>query len=148
MTSRQPDVVSQVDLALVVPGSVPLPVVASLRYDRLDPYAVHICFHTGGAGSTDMVEWTFARQLLADGLTRPTGIGDVRVWPSNPDAEGTSSTVSIALSSPSGHALFEAPREALLQFLLRTYAEVPFGAESTEVDLDAELTALLEDDVT
>jgi hypothetical protein len=66
------------ELHLVVPGGENLPVDALLRYDASDPYAVHVGFHTGG---DDVVEWTFARQLLTDGVTRSIGEGDVQVWP-------------------------------------------------------------------
>jgi hypothetical protein len=45
-------------------------VAATIRYDVADPYAVHVSFHTGADGST--VEWSFARQLLADGATHPS----------------------------------------------------------------------------
>ena len=59
-----------------MPGSPSLPVTADITFDHADPYAVRVAFHTGGS---DIVEWTFARALLTDGVTRPVGEGDVQV---------------------------------------------------------------------
>ena len=137
MNPRPPSVTAEMALRLVVPGNASLPVMASLRYDTEDPYAVHVGFRTGG---DEVVEWTFARQLLTDGVSRPAGEGDVRVWPSQ---SGNGSVVNLALSSPSGRALFEVPLSELVEFLTRTYGAVPTGAESDFVDLDAELALLM-----
>jgi hypothetical protein len=136
--STQPfTVTTEMELRLVVPGNASLPVQADVRYDVADPYAVHVAFHTGGA---EMVEWTFARQLLTDGVTRPVGEGDVQVWPAQ---NGSRPYVDLSLSSPSGRALFEVPLAELVEFLSRTYNAVPTGSESDYVDVDAELALLL-----
>ena len=140
MSARPSFVSTELELRLVVPGSASLPVVAGLRYDAGDPYAVHVAFHTGVGGEGDVVEWTFARQLLTDGVTRPVGEGDVQVWPSH---SGGKPVVCLALSSPSGRALFEVPLSELVEFLTQTYAAVPTGSESDFVDLDAELALLM-----
>jgi hypothetical protein len=128
---------TEIALRLVVPGSVSLPVPSDLRYDPSDPYAVHVSFRTG---QEDTVEWTFARQLLTDGVTCPVGEGDVQVWPTTGD---DLPVVCLALCSPSGRALFEMPLTELVEFLSATYAAVPTGSESAHVDLDAELALLL-----
>jgi sporulation and cell division protein SsgA len=140
MTTRPQLVTSELALRLVVPDGAPLPVTASLHYDTADPYAVSITFHTG---SSESVRWTFARQLLTDGVERPCGEGDVRVWPTH--SEGVP-VVCVALSSPSGRALFEAPLSGLVEFLSRSYLAIPTGSESDYVDLDAELSTLLPGD--
>jgi len=141
MTTRPTSVSSELQLRLVVPGAASLPVRADLAYDVSDPYAVQVSFHTGsGTGGGDVVQWTFARQLLSDGVSVPAGEGDVQVWPSN--ANG-SSVVCLSLSSPSGRALFEVPLPDLVEFLGRTYQAVPTGSESAHVDVDAELALLL-----
>ena len=99
-------------------------------------------FHTGtGSGGNDVVQWTFARQLLSDGVTVPAGEGDVQVWPSTSGNGGA--VVCLSLSSPSGQALFEVPLGDLVDFLGRTYDAVPTGAEGDHVDVDAELALLL-----
>lgn len=145
MTARPVTVSTELQLRLVMPGATSLPVRAGLRYDMNDPYAVSVAFHTGGTdGSdvTDVVEWTFARQLLTDGVAGPVGDGDVQVWPTAAGS-GAPAIVCLSLSSPSGRALFEVPLAELVEFLGQTYEAVPTGAESAHVDVDAELALLL-----
>lgn len=137
MSLRRDSITAAMELRLVVPGSTALPVPADIRYDHRDPYAVHMAFHTGGA---EIVEWTFARSLLTDGVTHPVGEGDVQVWPSH---VGGQPVVCLSLSSPSGRALFEVPLSRLVEFLTETYAVVPTGSESDFVDVGAELALLL-----
>ncbi len=144
MSARPITVSADLDLRLVVPGSASLPVRAEVRYEPSDPYAVHMAFHTG---TGEVVEWTFARQLLTEGVTRPTGEGDVQVWPSQGAGAETAyagqQIVCLALSSPSGRALFEIPLGSMIEFLTKTYPAVPTGGESDYVDVDAELALLL-----
>jgi hypothetical protein len=137
MSTRPDSVTAKIELRLVVPGSPSLPVIADVTYDQSDPYAVRMAFHTGGS---EIVEWTFARGLLTDGVTHPVGEGDVQVWPSH---SAGSPVVCISLSSPSGRALFEAPLADVVEFLTRSYAVVPTGSEAEHVDVDAELALLL-----
>ncbi len=133
---------SQLGLRLILPDGTILPVSASLEYETSDPYAVQVTFQTGGTGEDCAVVWTFARQLIIEGLDQPAGIGDVRVWPV-PDEGGAN--IALSLCSPSGEALFDVPREELSAFLSRTYDEVPVGSENRHVDMDAELGELLRD---
>jgi hypothetical protein len=130
---------AEIELRLVVPGGPSLPVLANLRYESDDPWAVRVAFQTGGEGD-GIVEWMFARQLLTDGVAGAVGEGDVRVWPA---LHGTERVVNLAMASPSGSALFEIDRDALVEFLQQTYLAVPTGSESEVVDLDAELAILL-----
>jgi hypothetical protein len=128
----------EVQVNLVAPGdgtAVPLPMV--LHYDANDPFAVHATFRTGrGEG----VSWVFARELLTLGVHRPTGEGDVRVWPSS--VQGTE-VVYIGLNSPDGEALLQAPAAAVVDFLGRSYAIVPHGSERDHLDVDRVIEALL-----
>jgi len=140
MTARPVTVRSEFQLRLVVPGANSLPVRAGLSYDAHDPYAVTVAFHTGSGGTGEIVQWTFARQLLTDGVSAPVGQGDVQVWPASGEGDGI---VCLSLSSPSGKALFEIPVSELVEFLTMTYAAVPTGSESDHVDVDAELAVLL-----
>lgn len=125
-------------VSLVVPDAASAPVEATLTYRPGDPYAVRIAFRT--RPGADAVEWTFARQLLTDGVTARSGVGDVRTWPARSCEE---QVVCLSLTSPSGTALFEIPVNGLVAFLTRTYAEVPTGGESHHVDVDRELAELL-----
>lgn len=135
MSGRPSTVTCELQLRLVLPGQSSVPLAVVLHYSAGDPYAVHADFRTSAEES---VEWVFARELLAEGVRRPTGEGDVRVWPSTEDEPPV---VYLALTSPDGQALLHAPVEALTGFLHRTYELVPPGLES--VDIDATVQALL-----
>lgn len=127
----------ELELRLVLSPEQSIPVPARLLYRPEDPYAVHVTFHVG---SRLPVHWTFARDLLVEGVFRPSGHGDVRVWPTT--AEGRS-VVCLALSSPDGDALLQAPTVPLGAWLERTLRVVPPGRETELLGLDEELAGLL-----
>jgi hypothetical protein len=127
----------ELELRLVLSPERSIPVPARLGYHTEDPYAVHITFHID---SGHPVHWTFARDLLVEGVFRPSGHGDVRVWPSK--AEGRS-VVLIALSSPDGDALLEAPTPQVSAWLERTLRAVPPGTEGGRLGIDDGLAELL-----
>lgn len=130
-------VTTELQVQLLLPGAAARPMRVTLRYDPTDPYAVTADFQVGAA---EVVSWTFARQLLADGLHSLTGGGDVQVWPtSGPRCP----VVCLSLSSPSGEALFEVPRAGLADFLSKSDDVIAIGSETTHVDVDAELALLL-----
>ncbi|MBC3842537.1 SsgA family sporulation/cell division regulator [Streptacidiphilus sp. 4-A2] len=124
-----------VSLVLGPERSVPVP--ALLSYRTIDPYAVHITFHLG---QDTPVTWVFARDLLIEGVFRPCGHGDVRVWPTRVDGRGV---MCLALSSPAGDALIEAPAGVVANWLERCLRLVPAGREEEGLDLDGALAALL-----
>jgi Streptomyces sporulation and cell division protein, SsgA len=128
-------------LRLVSPKSE-LELDATLRYDTDDPYAVRLGFPT--APGREAVEWMFARELLAAGLVAPAGDGDVRIWPS---PEQGDDQLYVELCSPSGRALFILRRAVLAEFSRRCEELVPPGTEAEHLDIDAELDALLHDDL-
>jgi hypothetical protein len=143
--NRSTTVSAELSLRLVAAEQTVVPLVASLYYSGSDPYAIRMAFHVG---ADEPVEWIFARDLLADGLLTPEGDGDVRVWPSLETGlagveRGRPGILNIELSSPFGEAHFEAPSEAIANFLNRTYRIVPMGKESDVIDFDAELNGLL-----
>jgi hypothetical protein len=144
INSSSTTVSAELGLRLVAAEQAVVPLVASLHFNGNDPYAIRMAFHVG---SEDPVEWIFARDLLADGLMTPEGDGDVQIWPSAPagstDEPGPLSVLNIKLSSPFGEAHFEAPAEAIGNFLDRTFRIVPMGRESQVIDIDAELNGLL-----
>jgi hypothetical protein len=106
---------------------------ALLRYDAADPYKVVLDFGAHPQDGEPMT-WTFARDLLADGLTRRAGEGDVRCWT-------CSHGYHIVLSSPDGRATIRFSADAVRAFLVDTEDLVPYGAET--VDFDVELSKLL-----
>ncbi|MER6494953.1 SsgA family sporulation/cell division regulator [Streptomyces griseorubiginosus] len=127
----------ELELNLVLSPERSIPVPARLSYRSDDPFAVHVTFHIG---SDHPVHWTFARELLVEGVFRPCGHGDVRVWPTKAGGRGL---VLMALSSPDGDALLEAPAAQVSAWLERTLRTVPPGTEGEQLGLDDALAELL-----
>jgi Streptomyces sporulation and cell division protein, SsgA len=131
------EVERDLEVGLVVSPGRTIAVPARLTYRTADPYAVHITFHINSASP---VSWTFARELLVEGVFRPCGHGDVRVWPTKADARDV---VCMALTSPDGDALLQAQTAAVSAWLERTLRLVPPGSESGRLGLDDALSDLL-----
>ncbi|MFF3732674.1 SsgA family sporulation/cell division regulator [Streptomyces sp. NPDC002476] len=127
----------ELELKLVLSPERSIPVPARLTYRAKDPYAVHIDFHIG---SEFPVHWTFARDLLVEGVFRPCGHGDVRIWPSKIEQRNV---VFVALSSPDGNALLEMPSAAVAAWMERTLRMVPPGTETERLGIDEALAELL-----
>lgn len=127
----------ELELNLVLSPKRAVPVPARFTYRVDDPYAVHIIFHIG---SDSPVNWTFARELLVEGVFRPSGHGDVRIWPTK---VGGRSVVCLALSSPDGNALLEAPSSPVAAWLERTLRAVPPGTEFEQLGMEDGLSELL-----
>ncbi|GGX87371.1 SsgA family sporulation/cell division regulator [Streptomyces anandii] len=127
----------ELELRLVLSPERAIPVPARLEYRTDDPYAVHITFHVD---CDRPVHWTFARELLVEGVFRPCGQGDVRVWPSRSGERGV---VLMALASPTGEALLEAPAAPVSAWLERTLRVVPPGSEGGRLGIDDALDGLL-----
>ncbi|MGH3871255.1 MAG: SsgA family sporulation/cell division regulator [Pseudonocardiaceae bacterium] len=125
---------------LLAPRTPAVPVQVELRYDTRDPYAIVAAFRTGRAG---WVEWVFSRDLLADGLLARAGDGDVRIRPSSGDPE----IVVMELSSPSGHAVFEASAQRLAEFLDASYDIVLPGNETRWMNVDDALDQMIANDL-
>ncbi len=135
----------ELELNLVLSPEHSVPVPARLSYGSHDPFAVHITFHLD---TGTPVTWVFARELLVEGTFRSCGQGDVRIWPTvSPAAArsggGRRSVLCMALSSPAGEALLEAPLPAVAAWLERAHRLVPPGSELAALDLDGSLAALL-----
>ena len=133
---------SPVTLQLVGPTSW-TEVPALLLYDVADPYAVRIAFgdmaEDDAADPDAGITWLLSRELLQAGLERPAGEGDVRLWP----AKAATDVLYLHLRAPSGEALFEVSRGTVAGFLQLTASVVPFGEESSVLEVDGELAALL-----
>ncbi|MCX5263798.1 SsgA family sporulation/cell division regulator [Streptomyces sp. NBC_00199] len=127
----------ELELRLILSPERAVQVPARLGYRSDDPFAVHVTFHINSAHP---VGWTFARELLVEGVFRPCGYGDVRVWPTKSQGR---SVVLMALSSPDGDALLEAPAAQVSAWLERTLRAVPPGAEGDRLGIDDGLAELL-----
>ena len=124
-------------MELFAPVGDVVPLGVELSYDPADPFAVAAVFDTDG----ERIRWTFARELLRLGLFEPTGDGDVHLWPST-DAAGEE-TVIIVLRSPDGESTLRTRAAAVASFLEVTSRVVPFGSESSYVDIDALVAGIL-----
>ncbi len=125
---------------LLAPRTPAAPVQVELRYDTRDPYAVVAAFRTGRVG---WVEWVFSRDLLADGLLARAGEGDVRIQPGS----GNPEIVVLELSSPSGHAVFEANAQRLAEFLDASYDIILPGNETLWMNVDDALDQMISNDL-
>ncbi|MFF3322036.1 SsgA family sporulation/cell division regulator [Streptomyces sp. NPDC002889] len=130
----------ELDLVLSPERSIAVP--ARLIYRTADPYAVHITFHID---SEHPVVWSFARELLVEGVFRPSGHGDVRIRPTKTDGR---CVILMTLSSPDGEALLEAPSALVSAWLERTLRVVPPGTEPQRLGIDSGLAELLAPTVT
>ncbi|MFD0369091.1 MULTISPECIES: SsgA family sporulation/cell division regulator [unclassified Streptomyces] len=114
-------------------------VAATLRYDREDPYAVSMAFPPPATLEGVEVSWAFARELLAQGVDGPAGVGDVRVRP-----YGYDRTV-VEFHAPEGVAMVHIRTSELRSFLERSQHLVPSGREHQYLDWDQDLAQLLEE---
>lgn len=115
-----------------------VPLHARLAYERADPFAVQAKFL---AGHDTVATWCFDRQMLAEGLHRPVGEGDVTF---RPQWSAGGEAVRVELRDGGGcgpGAVLFLDAQALERFLDMTYAVIPAGAET--VDVDAFLEDLL-----
>lgn len=115
-------------------GDAVTPVTTRWTYESTEPYAITVAFATERGR---WIEWVFARDLLLDGLTEPSGEGDLRVAPDeDPDL------VALEIHAPGGSAAFTLDRHDTEEFLARTLELVPAGTESTHFDIDRLLADL------
>ncbi|SDD18210.1 SsgA family sporulation/cell division regulator [Streptomyces prasinopilosus] len=110
------------------------PVLAHLSYDPADPFAVTLVFSHDGRV---LARWQLDREMLADGLTRPVGIGDVRL---RPESRGVGRELRMEFlgehhaDGGRHHAVVFAWAEAVGDFLGLTFRSVPPGREETRLD--------------
>lgn len=144
MRDMSDTVQAEVTMTFLVSAELAFRIPVELAYDSGDPYAVEITFHLPGDAP---VSWAFARELLLDGLSRPSGEGDVHIAPA---VSEELSEVFIRLQVGAERAMFRAGAAPLVAFLDRTARLVPFGEEESSGDpvgdLDAELDRILPGD--
>ena len=113
---------------------------AELRYDPADPFAVSLAI---GVECGEPVVWTFARDLLAAGISTPTGEGDITIEPDHASAMDDNERMLRITLATDCLATMLTSTHRVVEFLVETYAVVPTGAELDRVDMDAEIAALL-----
>src|ERR1700722_8629932 len=107
-----------------------------LRYDPSDPLAVSLAI---GVECSEPVVWVFGRDLLAEGVSRASGLGDITVEPAT---ELDCHEIRITLATDC-LATMIAPRDKVVEFLVESFTVVASGCELDSIDLDAEIAALL-----
>src|SRR3712207_1574393 len=127
----------QQDMFTVLHGQ-PAPVVTRWTYAAADPYAVTLAVRTK---QDRWVEWLVARDLVAESLDGAAGEGDVRM---SPQVVQGYDIVEIEIRSHDGRAVLEVDRDLLRQFVESSFEVVAPGAESSRVDLDAEIASLMD----
>lgn len=111
---------------------------AEFTYDSDDPYAVSLTT----SGDNGRIVWTFARDLLSEGLVVPTGDGDVRVFPGV--LEEGPPKILIELSVNGDEALMAADRSDIEAFVAMSHELVARGSESEHLDIDAVIALILQ----
>lgn len=111
---------------------------AVLSYARTDPFAIRMAFPAPATLEGTEVSWEFSRELLAEGMDVPAGVGDVRIRPFGYDR-----TV-LEFHAAEGIAMVHVRTAELRRFLRRTQQLVPVGGEHRFLDLDRSLTDLLD----
>ncbi|MFF7853293.1 SsgA family sporulation/cell division regulator [Streptomyces sp. NPDC007904] len=110
------------------------PVLAHLSYDRSDPFAVTVVFSHDGRV---LARWQLDREMVTDGLTRPVGIGDVRL---RPESRGVGRQLrmeflgEVHADGSRHHAVVFAWAETIAGFLHETHRMVPPGREEVRLD--------------
>ncbi|MGW1496137.1 SsgA family sporulation/cell division regulator [Streptomyces sp. NPDC002402] len=132
-----PGLEKKIRMTLVTEQDVRVPVPVRLYYLSADPYAVQLSFDVS---PDEVVRWTFARELLAQGMTAPAGIGDVKITPIGATQDPS---FSIELEAPEGLARLEGLVAPVKSWLDKTYEAVPAGSEADAIDIDSILEELL-----
>jgi hypothetical protein len=136
-TSETTDVVLRASVPFLSGESAAEHLDGEFSFDPADPYAVTMKLEARSGSVT----WTFARELLAEGLYHPAGDGDVQVWPCL--SHTGDAVVIIELCSPDGTALLQTNSRAVQAFVTSVYAAVPDGTESSRVSIDTLVAQLL-----
>ncbi|MFE7588447.1 SsgA family sporulation/cell division regulator [Kitasatospora sp. NPDC057512] len=123
------------DARLVLGEHHSLDVPVRLGYRSDDPIAVSLEF-LGPAAEAGV--WRFSRDLLWEGLQRPAGQGDVRIWP--PCTCHGRAALRVMLRNRDDVVLIDLPSRQVRRWLRReTFALVPPGTEADAIDWDAVL---------
>ncbi|MFI0914912.1 MULTISPECIES: SsgA family sporulation/cell division regulator [Streptomyces] len=125
------------DIERVLSVSARQAIRAEFSFDPRAPLIV--CVEFGVEGGPRAL-WRIGRDLLRQGLRSRSGVGDIQIWPSNPENRATA---WLQLTSGDMAALFELPIPPLSEWLDHTYALVPAGHELSGVDWDVTTTDLL-----
>ena len=125
-------------MQLIIEEGTACPLLSELRYDSRDPYAVTLVVSNRECRAS----WTFARELLLQGICEPAGDGDVHVWPGLTD-EGEV-VLLIEMDASDGEIVLAADQSDVEAFVMATSELVQPGCESEHLDVDALIAAIFE----
>ncbi|ALE83074.1 putative regulator [Pseudonocardia sp. Ae406_Ps2] len=125
----------QQDVFTVLHGQAS-PIVSRWAYRAADPFAISFSVRRS---SDRWIEWLVARDLVIEGLTTPTGIGDIRMAPRRIDGYDV---VELEIRSDGGSAVLEVDRDLLAQFVDSTLEIVDLGEEHDHLDIDGAIARL------
>jgi len=112
----------------------------SLIYDPTDPYAVQLVISPVVESKLNAISCRFARELLAESLMGPTGVGDIKIQPwSGPHGN----FLVINLAATAGFTRVQLTRSIVDRFIRRAYLNVPKGHEREAIDIDHEVEATI-----
>lgn len=127
---------------LAYPDGERLACEVQLRYSADDPLVVRVVVPKSVARGGS---WVLSRDLLSAGLTGAAGIGDVTVRPVAQEGEPLGVEIEIRDARAGEPARFVMGHRALLTYLERSHALVPFGAEADQGAMDRELELFLDE---
>jgi hypothetical protein len=125
------DSVSQ-DMFAVLHGQE-TPLLTRWSYREDDPFAVMMSI---ARPSGRWIDWLMARDLVVAGLDGPAGIGDVQLTPFSDDEFDV---LEVKIGDDEGFASLEFDRDLVERFLNASFDIVPLGAESSVIDVEAEI---------
>ncbi|MFB6679120.1 SsgA family sporulation/cell division regulator [Streptomyces sp. NPDC056390] len=96
-----------------------------LRYSTDDPLVVGLIVSRPGQASAC---WVISRDLLSAGLTGTAGIGDITVEPVAEQSKPLG--VLLRVRNEVGESRIHIDHQALLLYLERSHAMMPFGSEA------------------
>jgi hypothetical protein len=109
------------------------PVPTTVKYfPAHDPYAMMFVFFT-----PDPIQWTFARDLLIEGLEVPVGFGDVKFRPAG---EHIIMTIASEKGETAEFSFQKVDIEAIVQI---AETMMPRGKEGEAINWDKELEGIL-----
>ncbi|HEY2099903.1 MAG: hypothetical protein QOI50_5042 [Pseudonocardiales bacterium] len=109
------------------------PLLTRWSYRADDPFAVMMSI---SRPSGRWIDWLLSRDLLIEGLCTPAGVGDVRL---TPFSDEEFDVLEVRIGDDEGFASLEFDRDLIERFLEATFEIVPAGAESSIIDVEAEI---------
>ncbi|MFZ3554315.1 SsgA family sporulation/cell division regulator [Streptomyces sp. BH055] len=127
---------------LAYPDGERLACEVQLRYSADDPLVVRVVVPESRARGGS---WALSRDLLSAGLTGTAGIGDVTVRPVVQEDAPLGVEIEVRGARAGELVRFVMGHRALLTYLERSHALVPFGAEADQGAMDRELELFLDE---